>query len=216
MTQVTLRSTQHFTNHPQPKRSALVVLQHSSACRVVCGIVHLIPGRVRIRVPRLICDAELAQRLPALLLKHSQVLCVRLRRAAASVVIYYQASTSGVTMKRYRTCSRLFQSTLTTEISDFIRIIQAANEPASAAMPQLEPISILKEPLPQAPVRLKLPSAPSIVRACSLEVRQVVVPPEHCGLFHSKTGHTLRGKALAARIRKLYQHGVLYLPTGME
>jgi hypothetical protein len=215
MAHVTLRSTPQFTNYSEHNghQSQHAVMQHNSARKVVCGIVHLIPGRVRFRVPRLICDAELAQCLPTLLLNHSQVIRVRVKRAAASIVIYYQTPTRSAAT---RFCSRWSRNALKTQISEFIRIIQTANEPVSESLPRLAQSTTRKEPLPQAPIRLELPSAPSITRACSLDIRQAVVPAEKCGLFRSKTGHTLRGNALAARIRKLYQHRILYLPTGIE
>ena len=57
--------------------------------RIPCRVVHSIPGRVRFRVPRLVDDADYAQRLEALMASQDGVTMVRIRRAAASMVIGY-------------------------------------------------------------------------------------------------------------------------------
>jgi Heavy metal associated domain 2 len=54
-------------------------------------IVHSTPGRIRLRIPRLMSDAGYAKRLESLLVQEPQVLKVRLNRAAASLVIQYDA-----------------------------------------------------------------------------------------------------------------------------
>ncbi|MDJ0508023.1 MAG: metal ABC transporter ATPase [Crocosphaera sp.] len=52
-------------------------------------IVHSIPGRIRIKVPRLAEDQEFAQRLQQLLNEDNYVIQVRLNPSAASVIINY-------------------------------------------------------------------------------------------------------------------------------
>ena len=54
-----------------------------------CRLVHSIPGRVRFRVPRLANDADYAHCLEALMASQDGVTQVRVRRAAASIVIGY-------------------------------------------------------------------------------------------------------------------------------
>lgn len=55
---------------------------------VLHSIVHIIPGRVRFRVPRLLHDTDYAQRLQVLTEADAQVTSIRINRAAASVVIF--------------------------------------------------------------------------------------------------------------------------------
>jgi Cu2+-exporting ATPase len=61
--------------------------------RVAHSIVHVIPGRVRFRVPRLLYDADYAQRLQVLMGADTLVTSIRINRTAASVVITYKSST---------------------------------------------------------------------------------------------------------------------------
>jgi hypothetical protein len=46
-------------------------------------------------------------------------------------------------------------------------------------------------------------------RACCLEVRQVKVAPERCGLLKSSLGEPLKGGALKARMNKLHRIRIL-------
>jgi len=55
------------------------------------SIVHSVPGRVRLRMPRLVNDQAFAQRLEKLLVADEYVISVRINRAAASLIINYQA-----------------------------------------------------------------------------------------------------------------------------
>lgn len=55
-------------------------------------IVHSTPGRLRLRIPRLLNDAVYAKRLEKLLTDAQQVLNVRVNRAAASLVILYDGT----------------------------------------------------------------------------------------------------------------------------
>lgn len=66
--------------------------QAAQSPKVPHSIVHVIPGRVRFRVPRLVHDAGYAQRLQVLLEADNQVTSIRLKRAAASVVVTYKSS----------------------------------------------------------------------------------------------------------------------------
>ncbi|MEQ9551230.1 MAG: heavy metal translocating P-type ATPase [Coleofasciculus sp. G3-WIS-01] len=69
--------------------------------RIPCRVVHSIPGRVRFRVPRLADDADYAHRLETLMASQDGVIQVRVRRAAASIVIAYNnQQLSDVQMRR--------------------------------------------------------------------------------------------------------------------
>jgi Cu2+-exporting ATPase len=57
------------------------------------SIVHAVPGRVRLRVPRLRYDADYARRLQILLEADSLVTKSRINQAAASVIVNYQSDT---------------------------------------------------------------------------------------------------------------------------
>ncbi|WP_416668628.1 HMA2 domain-containing protein [Egbenema bharatensis] len=52
-------------------------------------IVHSTPGRLRLRIPRLLSDPGYAKRLEKLLKAEERVTGVRLNRAAASIVVLY-------------------------------------------------------------------------------------------------------------------------------
>ena len=54
-------------------------------------IVHSLPGRIRLRIPRVGSDRDYARRLEQLLTVDSHVLGVRINTSAASVVIHYEA-----------------------------------------------------------------------------------------------------------------------------
>ncbi|WP_156481582.1 heavy metal translocating P-type ATPase [Anabaena sp. 4-3] len=60
---------------------------------VTYSIVHAVPGRLRWRVPRLRYDADYAQRLLALLEADTLMTNVRIKPAAASLVVTYKVST---------------------------------------------------------------------------------------------------------------------------
>lgn len=55
-------------------------------------IVHSVPGRIRLRIPRLQTEPAFAKRLEKLLLTQDIVLGVRLNRAASSIAIRYDGS----------------------------------------------------------------------------------------------------------------------------
>ncbi|MGD1704359.1 HMA2 domain-containing protein [Dapis sp. BLCC M229] len=54
-------------------------------------IVHSTPGRIRLRIPRVVSEPDYAKRLEQLLNADSHVLKVRINTAAACIVIQYQA-----------------------------------------------------------------------------------------------------------------------------
>ncbi len=60
------------------------------ASRVSHEIVHVIPGRLRFRIPRLRYDTEYRQRLESLLTSDALVLHVRIKPSAASVAVTYE------------------------------------------------------------------------------------------------------------------------------
>lgn len=55
------------------------------------AIAHSVPGRIRLRVPRLASDRVFARRLETLLKASDRITHVRLNCAAASVAIHYEA-----------------------------------------------------------------------------------------------------------------------------
>jgi hypothetical protein len=55
-------------------------------------IVHSLPGRIRLRIPRLQNEPEFANRLEKLLLTQDIVLGVRINRAASSIAIRYDGT----------------------------------------------------------------------------------------------------------------------------
>jgi hypothetical protein len=55
-------------------------------------IVHSVPGRIRLHIPRLRSEAAYAKRLERLLLTEAMVLGVRINRAASSLVIRYNGA----------------------------------------------------------------------------------------------------------------------------
>ncbi len=61
--------------------------------KVAYSVVHILPGRVRLRVPRLRHDAGYSQRLQRLLEAEPLFNSVRLKEAAASVVVTYNSAT---------------------------------------------------------------------------------------------------------------------------
>ncbi|NMG60573.1 hypothetical protein E1H12_19165 [Geitlerinema sp. P-1104] len=55
-------------------------------------IVHSVPGRIRLRIPRLRTDAIYAKRLQALLVEDARVKSARVNRAAASLALQYDGA----------------------------------------------------------------------------------------------------------------------------
>ncbi|QDL12030.1 heavy metal translocating P-type ATPase [Brasilonema octagenarum UFV-E1] len=76
-----VESNGHSNGHPEVKSS-----------EVSYSIVHRLPERVRLRVPRLLSDADYAQRLQVLLEADTLVTSVRVKRAAASLTVTYKSS----------------------------------------------------------------------------------------------------------------------------
>jgi len=64
---------------------------HTQPPKVSYSVVHVIPGRVRLRVPRLLHDAEYTQRLQMLLEADPIFTSFRINSAAASVVVTYKS-----------------------------------------------------------------------------------------------------------------------------
>lgn len=54
-------------------------------------VVHSIPGRIRLQIPRLVIEQDYAQRLENLLTQEEQVISVRVNRTVGSLAINYQA-----------------------------------------------------------------------------------------------------------------------------
>ncbi|MEQ8961099.1 MAG: heavy metal translocating P-type ATPase, partial [Coleofasciculus sp. C2-GNP5-27] len=84
--------SQQQTTVVKLKQSPTVVKQtkpKTRQCPVTYRVVHSTPGRVRFRIPRIAHDSNYAQRLQRLLAAEPQVTSVRLKPAAASVVIRY-------------------------------------------------------------------------------------------------------------------------------
>ena len=60
-----------------------------SRVKVSYWIVHQVPGRIRVRIPKILRDREYTQGLQALASLDARIIKVRVKRAAASVAIYY-------------------------------------------------------------------------------------------------------------------------------
>lgn len=63
--------------------------RYSASAEEDYTIVHSVPGRIRLRVPRLVSDVLYAKRLENLLSANERVKYVRVNRAAASLAIQY-------------------------------------------------------------------------------------------------------------------------------
>jgi Cu2+-exporting ATPase len=91
LTNATLSATIETTDKP--------VARHPE---VPCKVVHAIPGRMRFRVPRIVEDAEYAQKLTTVMEAEAKVTDVRVNVAAASIAISYEADgISDVEMKAH-------------------------------------------------------------------------------------------------------------------
>lgn len=64
----------------------------AQSVKVACSVVHATPGRVRLKVPRLVEERAYAQRLEKLLKADAIITNVRVNRDASSLVITYQPS----------------------------------------------------------------------------------------------------------------------------
>ena len=115
---------------PQDEQTVEVVANnrqfHSQIPHVSLSVVHAIRGRVRWRVPRLRYDADYAQRLQTLLKSDPLVTNVRIKSAAASLVVNYKSS--AVTDSKMR--SRL--SCLILAASEVELVITDSPQPSSA------------------------------------------------------------------------------------
>jgi hypothetical protein len=74
---------------PSPPRLEVAPTPAPSAPEEDYMIVHSVPGRIRLRIPRLQEDPPFAKRLEKLLLEQDIVLGVRVNRAARSIAIRY-------------------------------------------------------------------------------------------------------------------------------
>ncbi|MBW4611917.1 MAG: cadmium-translocating P-type ATPase [Desmonostoc vinosum HA7617-LM4] len=107
------------------KQNGIVTLANSNGylskqtAKVTYKVVHAIQGRVRLRVPRLRSDPDYANRLQALLQSDPIVTSVRLKSAAASLVVTYNSSAIADTQMR----------------SHLIRLLLAAHEVANVLIP---------------------------------------------------------------------------------
>jgi cation transport ATPase len=75
-----------------PVKQELLSTGTGKNAKITCNIVHAIPGRIRLNVPKLAQDREYARRLEKLLKADPQVTNVRMNCDAASVAIAYQPS----------------------------------------------------------------------------------------------------------------------------
>jgi len=133
------------------RKSPTVVKQTKPKTRqfqVTYRVVHSTPGRVRFRIPRIAHDSNYAQRLQRLLAAEPQVTSVRLKPAAASVVIRYLPSEPDSQMR-----SRLG------------KLIQLATN-AALTIPE-NPTQPEKSPEPGNWSRLKLPTLATLISLIS-------------------------------------------------
>lgn len=81
---------------PQQDKTVETVENHRQSQREISqvsfSVIHTIRGRVRLRVPRLRYDADYADRLHTLLTSDPLVTSVRIKSAAASLVVTYKSS----------------------------------------------------------------------------------------------------------------------------
>ena len=77
-----------------PSKPVLAAAENGSAATEEedYTIVHSVPGRIRLRIPRLQTESAFAHRLEKLLLTQDIVLGVRLNRAASSIAIRYDGT----------------------------------------------------------------------------------------------------------------------------
>ncbi|MBE9209331.1 heavy metal translocating P-type ATPase [Nostoc sp. LEGE 06077] len=78
---------------------------HQPTSQVVYSVVHTVPGRMRLRIPQLRNNAAYMQRLQTLLEVDPLVTSVKIKPAAASLVVTYKSSTvSDVKMRSRLSC----------------------------------------------------------------------------------------------------------------
>jgi Cu2+-exporting ATPase len=111
-----VESNGHSNGHPLVK-----------SCEVPYTIVHRLPERLRLRVPRLLYDADYAQRLQVLLEADTLVASVRINRAAASLTVTYKSSKVSDT-KIYSHLDHLIQAA-----SEVVVVKPSQPQPASDA-----------------------------------------------------------------------------------
>lgn len=207
--------TQSFKAKPK-KLSSQPVSQspreqgHKFSTKVVCDIVHEVPGRVRFRVPRLVYDADYAQRLQRSLEANPDIQGVRVNRAAGSIVINYDSriiappqakataieNYSGVNRKTTHFFSRQWMDVICKAVEKESTLLEAP----SAEVEKYD-AEVAASPIPFA--------NPPVIRVCSLEVHQAAVPAIACGLFQNRNREPLKGGSLVARLRKLQRFGIL-------
>jgi hypothetical protein len=173
------KTSQELVTQKQTK-FALEATNLKQPASIAYSIAHAIPGRIRLRVPRIAQDPDYLERLEALLKADTWVTSERSNSAAASIVVTYESSKIKDDKMR----------------SHLVKLIQSASN-AVATQPSTQSCH------PPQPVKQLTP------RACSLEVRQVKVAPERCGLLKSSLGEPLKGGALKARMNKLHRIGIL-------
>lgn len=90
--QVTSQSSLAKVEQKAPGKQELFSTGTRDNAKITCKIVHAIPGRIRLSVPKLAQDQDYAKRLERLLKADPQVTSVRINCDAASVAIAYQPS----------------------------------------------------------------------------------------------------------------------------
>ncbi|TVP56660.1 MAG: heavy metal translocating P-type ATPase [Nodularia sp. (in: Bacteria)] len=99
---------------------------HRQIPKVSFSVIHAIRGRVRLRVPRLRYDADYAERLQTLLRSDPLVTDVRIKSAAASLLVNYQSGAVTDTKMRSRLSCLIFAA------SQAGIVITDAQKPSSA------------------------------------------------------------------------------------
>jgi P-type Cu2+ transporter len=77
---------------------------HQPISKIVYSVVHAVPGRMRLRIPQLRNNAGYVQRLQTLLEVDPLVTSVRIKPAAASLVVTYKSSISDAKMRSRLSC----------------------------------------------------------------------------------------------------------------
>jgi hypothetical protein len=195
----------------QPVSRFLGKQGHKFSTKVVCDIVHEVPGRVRFRVPRLVYDADYAQSLQRSLEANPDIQGVRVNRAAGSIVINYdvqtiappQAKATGT--ENYSGFNR--KTTNVLAATQWIDVIcKAAGEESTLLEAPIAEVEKYDAEVEASSIPF---ATPPVIRACSLEVRQANVPAIACGLFQNRKREPLKGGSLVARLRKLQRFGIL-------
>lgn len=88
---MTSRKRCNSNNHQQPKKTTSSVAEKTAPLEEISyNVAHAIAGRIRFRIPRLVKDAEYANKLKQVIESDPRITNVRVNPTAASIVVSYQ------------------------------------------------------------------------------------------------------------------------------